>query len=133
MFSAGSNLANKKPEEIYYQDFKKFDSNGIEFGIGQVSSLDQDELDTIEKRMKPYLENAYKEQDLDVMIFMITNILTESSLILCCGDQVPELLEEAFPGITVADNEAALSNVVSQKKQMLPALMDAISRSNNEI
>lgn len=133
MFSAGSNLANKKPEEIYYQDFKKFDSNGIEFGIGQVSSLDQDELDTIEKRMKPYLEKAYKERDLDVMIFMITNILTESSLVLCYGDQAPALLEDAFPGITVSDNEATLSNVVSRKKQMVPALMDAISRSNNEI
>jgi manganese-dependent inorganic pyrophosphatase len=133
MFSAGSNLANKTPEEIYYQDFKKFESNGIEFGIGQITSLDQKELDDIERRMKPYLEQTYKKRDLDVMIFMITNILTESSRILCYGDTAAELVENAFPGVSVSDNEAVLSKVVSRKKQMVPALMEAISRSNNEI
>lgn len=133
MFSAGSDLSSKSPEEIYYQDFKKFESNGIEFGIGQVTSMDQTELDDIEKRMKPYLEKTYKDRGLDVMIFMITNILTESSQVLCYGEQASELVEHAFPGVKVKDNAAMLTKVVSRKKQMVPALMEAISRSNNEI
>mgnify|MGYP002508614966 CR=1 FL=1 len=34
MFMAGSNLKNKSPEEIFYQDFKKFSAGDISFGVG---------------------------------------------------------------------------------------------------
>ncbi len=36
MFMAGSNLKNKSPEEIFYQDFKKFSAGDISFGVGQI-------------------------------------------------------------------------------------------------
>ena len=45
MFQAGSNLKDKSPEEIFYQDYKKFIAEGdICFGVGQISSMDADEL-----------------------------------------------------------------------------------------
>ena len=45
MFKAGSNLKDKSPEEIFYQDYKKFIAEDeINFGVGQISSMDSDEL-----------------------------------------------------------------------------------------
>lgn len=45
MFKAGSNLKDKSPEEIFYQDYKKFIAEGdVTFGVGQISSMDEDEL-----------------------------------------------------------------------------------------
>ena len=57
MFRAGSNLKDKSPEEIFYQDYKKFIAEGdICFGVGQISSMDSEELKEIKavhgKRMR---------------------------------------------------------------------------------
>ena len=41
MFNAGSDLKTKTPEEIFYQDFKKFNIDETEFGVGQISSMNE--------------------------------------------------------------------------------------------
>ncbi len=56
MFKAGSNLKDKSPEEIFYQDYKKFIAEDeINFGVGQISSMDSDELAEIKERLIPFM------------------------------------------------------------------------------
>ena len=56
MFKAGSNLKDKSPEEIFYQDYKKFIAEDeINFGVGQISSMDSDELAEIKERLVPFM------------------------------------------------------------------------------
>ena len=56
MFKAGSNLKDKAPEEIFYQDYKKFIAEGnVAFGVGQISSMDEEELQEIKVRLKPFM------------------------------------------------------------------------------
>ncbi|MDD2958818.1 MAG: putative manganese-dependent inorganic diphosphatase [Lachnospiraceae bacterium] len=129
MFAAGSDLKNKTPEEIFYQDFKKFEFEDKNLGIGQITSMSQTELDEIKERMVPFLEKAYKEHELDMMIFMLTNIMEEATEMLCYGENSIELIEDAFP-VKVVNNAAVVPAVVSRKKQVVPALMSAISRSS---
>ena len=121
MFAAGSELRNKSPEEIFYQDFKKFEYGDRSLGIGQITSMSEDELTAIKDRMVPFLEKAYKEHGLDMMIFMLTNIMEEATEMLCYGEHSSELVESAF-GVKV--------EVVSRKKQVFPALMAALSRES---
>ena len=73
-----------------------------------------------------------ERERLDMIFFILTNILTETSIVLSAGDKAQALLEEAF-GENHVDKEASdreqcmiLKNVVSRKKQFLPALVDAI-------
>lgn len=35
MFRAGSDLSGKTPNEIFYMDYKKFNADTIDFGVGQ--------------------------------------------------------------------------------------------------
>ena len=70
MFSAGSNLKSKTDDEIFYQDFKRFNSGKVSFGVGQISSLNADELDSLKERLLPYLKKAHKEHGVDMMFFM---------------------------------------------------------------
>ena len=42
MFNAGSNLRGKSVEEICFQDFKVFNVKDIMFGVGQITSMNQD-------------------------------------------------------------------------------------------
>lgn len=127
MFAAGSNLKNKTDEEIFYQDFKRFTSGKISFGVGQISSLNQKELNKLEMRMIPYLEKAHKEHGVDMMFFMLTNILTESTTLLCEGNGAESMILNAFHISKEEhgdrkDGIVELSGVVSRKKQLIPAI-----------
>lgn len=133
MFSAGSNLKNKTEEEIFYQDFKRFTAGKVTFGVGQISSLNGQELEQLRSRMQPYIKQAFQTHNVDMMFFMLTNILTESTTLLCEGQGAGQMILEAFH---VESDEAAqkdakqgiveLSKVVSRKKQLIPAIMVAL-------
>ena len=126
MFTAGSTLRDKSEEEIFYNDFKTFDNNGLVIGIGQITSMSQQELDEIAVRMKPFLEKKYMEKGLDLAFFMLTNIIDEDTRMLCYGKSSAELVMNAF-GVEVKDNEADMKSVVSRKKQVVPVIMDALN------
>lgn len=137
MFAAGSNLKERSDEEIFYQDFKRFSAGKISFGIGQISSLNADELDQLWIRLLPYLKKIQKERKIDMLFFMLTNILTESTELLCVGAGAPHLIRTAFrievPGDRIDQKEGVvqLPGVVSRKKQLIPAMMAACEELGN--
>lgn len=123
MFAAGSNLKKKTEKEIFYQDYKVFDMEGTTVGIAQISSMDEDELEILKKRMVPYLEEMRNKHSVDMLFFMLTSILEESSQVLCDSVNGEQLLEQAFPGCRPQNQSVVLPGVVSRKKQFVPALM----------
>lgn len=132
MFAAGSNLKGKSDKEIFYQDFKRFSVGKVSFGVAQISSLNADELTKLRERMLPYLKNAHKEHGVDMMFFMLTNILTESTQLLCEGTGAETLILNAFrldseemDSAPEEDSIVELPGVVSRKKQLIPAIMVA--------
>lgn len=125
MFRAGSNLKEKSAEEIFYQDYKKFSANDINFGVGQITSMDQGELDDIKETLLPYVESARKEQGLDMVFFMLTNILEETTHLIVTGENSVEIIENAFE-TKVEDFIAVLPGVLSRKKQMIPNILKVI-------
>lgn len=127
MFAAGSDLISKTPEEIFYQDFKKFEFGDHNIGIGQITSMTEEELKDIKGRLIPYLEKAYTDHETDMMFFMLTNIVDESTELLCYGKDSDVLVKEAFHQ-EVHDNSAMLPGVVSRKKQLVPSFMMAMSQ-----
>lgn len=133
MFSAGSNLKNKTEEEIFYQDFKRFTAGKLTFGVGQISSLNGQELDQLKSRMQPYIKQAFQTHNVDMMFFMLTNILTESTTLLCEGQGAGQMILEAFHAesdeMAQRDGKQGiveLPKVVSRKKQLIPAIMVAL-------
>ena len=86
MFKAGSNLKDKSPEEIFYQDYKKFIAEGnVTFGVGQISSMDKDELLEIKERLEPFMVSECGRHGVTRVYFMLTNILDESTMLLYYG------------------------------------------------
>jgi manganese-dependent inorganic pyrophosphatase len=130
MFAAGSNLKGKTDGEIFYQDFKKFTLGKVSFGVGQISSLNANELEELKDRMPSYMKKARKEHGVDMMFFMLTNILTESTVLLCEGQGAKQLVVGAFRAEeeegTSEDHIVSLPGVVSRKKQLIPGIMLAV-------
>ena len=130
MFAAGSNLKGKTDGEIFYQDFKKFTFGKVNFGVGQISSLNSKELDELKERMLPYMKKAREEHGVDMMFFMLTSILTESTELLCEGQGAKQLIATAFRAEDSTDSGedhlVSLPGVVSRKKQLIPGIMIAV-------
>ena len=127
MFQAGSNLKGKTDEEICFQDFKQFTVNDVRFGVGQINSMNKEELAEIKMILKPYLEKAALKQKLDMVFFMLTNIVEESTELLCYGKGAKEQVIEAFD--LPADTDAIhLQGVVSRKKQLIPTFVVSLQQ-----
>ena len=132
MFAAGSNLKGKSEQEIFYQDFKRFSAGKVAFGVGQISSLNADELEQLKKRLAPYMVKVQQEHGLDMLFFMLTNILTQSTELLCQGSGAESMILKAFhmeqqepEHLDAKECAVTLPGVVSRKKQLIPAIMIA--------
>ena len=126
MFDAGSNLREKSAKEIFYQDFKKFNDSSINFGVGQISSMNKAELSACKDKLLPYMEEVRTSYGLDMVFFMMTDIINESTELLMVGDMCKEVIENAFE-TTVESSSAELPGVVSRKKQLIPAILGQLS------
>ncbi|MBP5411210.1 MAG: inorganic diphosphatase, partial [Lachnospiraceae bacterium] len=121
MFAAGSHLAERSPEEIFYQDYKKFKIGSLTLGVGQINSMSAEELAGIEERLKPFLIGTLANSGINMLFFMLTNITSETSRVLFAGDGAQDLLEEAF-GVKAEDNVCEVPRLVSRKKQLIPGI-----------
>lgn len=127
MFAAGSNLKSKTAEEIFYQDFKKFEQDETTFGVAQITSMTEGELAGAKEKLLAYMETAFENQRLTMLFFMLTDILNESTELLCFGKGSENLVKEAF-GKTVENGSVILPGIVSRKKQLIPTLFSALQQ-----
>lgn len=127
MFKAGSNLKSKAAEEIFYQDFKTFSINDVSFGVGQINAMTREELADIKEKIKPYMEAAIGKMSVNMIFFMLTDIIGESTELLFMGNNAEDLIENAF-NVSMEGDSFRLDGVVSRKKQLIPALMSTMQQ-----
>lgn len=127
MFNAGSSMKGKTPEEICFQDFKQFTVNDVVFGVGQINSMSSEELKEIKEVLEPHLVHVLEKQNLNMIFYMLTDILNESTELLCCGDNAKEHILSAFD-LPEDTKEILLEGVVSRKKQLIPALVETLQQ-----
>ncbi len=127
MFKAGSNLQGKSAEEVCFLDFKQFTVNDTVFGVGQVNSMSAKELTEIKTQIESELDKIRQNHRLDMIFFMLTNIMTESSELLCVGPEAREKAISAFD-LNGKSDTLYLKGVVSRKKQLVPAIVEALQQ-----
>ena len=127
MFKAGSNLKSKEPEEIFYQDFKTFSINDVSFGVGQINAMTREELAEIKEKIQPYMEAALGKMSVNMIFFMLTDIIGESTELLFVGNNAEELIENAF-NVSMEGDSFRLNGVISRKKQLIPSIMSIIQQ-----
>ena len=80
-------------------------------------------------RRKQELENLLNknvaDNGLDLFFFVVTDILNNDSVVLALGKLA--LKAEAAFGVNFENNTALLKGVVSRKKQVVPALTEALT------
>lgn len=127
MFNAGSSMKGKSAEEICFQDFKQFTVDDTVFGVGQINSMNKEELEEIKEKLEKHLPKVLEENHLQMIYFMLTDILDESTELLCCGTGARGYIIDAFD-IPENTGDLILRGVMSRKKQLIPALVGVLQQ-----
>ncbi|WP_071131467.1 manganese-dependent inorganic pyrophosphatase [Enterococcus timonensis] len=120
LLKAGTNLASKSVHDLLEMDAKSFPLNGVNVRIGQVNTVDLDEIKARKTDLLAEMAIENVKYQYDLYLFVATNILTSNSLLLAVGAHLDKV-EQAF-NIKLVENEAELAGVVSRKKQVVPPL-----------
>ncbi|MGA9230783.1 MAG: manganese-dependent inorganic pyrophosphatase [Exiguobacterium oxidotolerans] len=122
MLKAGADLSKKSITELISLDAKEFSMGTHKVEIAQVNTVDTAEVLLRQAELEEQINTIILEKELDLFVFLVTDILTNNSVALVLGQQAP-LVEQAY-GIEATNHLVYLEGVVSRKKQVVPILTD---------
>ena len=126
IYTNGSILKGMPIEKIIKNDFKEFAHNGVQFGVGQVEVVNMREIDGLEKDLIAELDRLSLPQGgpYHWAVLLVTNIHTCDSILLSSSyERGQAKLSYAKTAKQIYD----LPGVMSRKKQLLPALIEALT------
>ncbi|MHC1630928.1 MAG: manganese-dependent inorganic pyrophosphatase [Methanotrichaceae archaeon] len=120
MLSAKSDISSKTARDIVKGDYKHFSFSGTKAGVGQIEVMDLATLDDRREEILADMEEVRKEDGLDFVLLMLTDVMKEASDLLFVGSPA-EKFEKAFEG-KIENNSIYKEGVLSRKKQVIPPL-----------
>ena len=125
MLKAGTALDDKTINELLNMDMKIFDVNDFKIGIAQINAVDEKAILAKKEEILLEISNIMKSDNLNMFMFVVTNILTNNSMGLVAGEK-QKIIEKAFNS-KIINSELTLEGIVSRKKQIVPPLTKALS------
>lgn len=125
LFAAGSVLELKTPEEAVAMDCKEYAEHDWRFAVAQVEELDLTHFSEHHKGLEKALAKLVAERRLHFAALMVTDITRHFSMLLVEGDP---RVKDAIDYPEQEDGLYQMEGVVSRKKQLLPHLMQVLSR-----
>ena len=124
IFSVGSPLLTLSPEQVITADCKDYEENEVRFTVSQIEELSFSHFPEKQEALLSALEEHTRQGRLFFAALLVTDINTQTSLLLCCG--APEFLHRIdFPAR--GPHMWELAGVVSRKKQLLPYLLQRLA------
>ncbi|WP_428908512.1 manganese-dependent inorganic pyrophosphatase [Niallia sp. Krafla_26] len=124
MLKAGADLSDKTIEQLITLDAKGFEMGESKVKIAQVNAVDTEDVLSRQKEIEEAIQEVIANENLDLFLFVVTDILTNDSVGLALG-KLTNAVESAF-NVELDNNTAILKGVVSRKKQIVPVLTDTI-------
>lgn len=125
MFKAGTSLKGKSVSQIFNQDFKPFSMSEAKIGVAQVNTMDIEGFMPLKDEMLSFMQAEADSKGYDVVMLLLTDILTEGSQVLVAGER-HDYVEKTF-NVQLKDSMAFLPGVLSRKKQVIPPLTNVIN------
>ncbi len=126
MFKAGSSVKGMSPIEIVNKDFKSYKVGDESIGIGNVTTMDFEEIKEHQDDYINILDNMSK--DYNVVLLFVTDIIKNGSY-LFYNNGSEYIVSDAY-NIKDLSQGIYIDGLVSRKKQMLPPLMECMERRN---
>ncbi|MBM7652925.1 manganese-dependent inorganic pyrophosphatase [Neobacillus cucumis] len=126
MLKAGADVRDKSIAELLSLDAKGFEMGSSKVEIAQVNVVDTADVLERQAELEAAISNIIAEKNLDLFLFVVTDILTNDSVGLALGSKTAAV-EKAY-NVTLENNTATLKGVVSRKKQIVPVLTDIFNQ-----
>ncbi|OOE10707.1 manganese-dependent inorganic pyrophosphatase [Fictibacillus arsenicus] len=126
MLKAGADLSDKSIEELISLDAKEFNIGASKVEVAQVNTVDASDVLKHQDDLETAISKVIDEKELDLFMFVVTDILTNDSTALALGKRA-QSVEDAY-NVKLENNTAVLKGVVSRKKQIVPVLTEAMSK-----
>lgn len=121
MFKAGSSIKGMTEEEILYNDFKNFKIDNAKIGIGQIFTLNIEEIKKNEQKFIDLIERVSAHNDYAVVGLFVTDIMKNGSYVYF-NTKAQEIFKDAFYLNEIKQGEY-LDHIISRKKQIIPNIM----------
>ena len=119
MFSNMESLKNADPETAILSDFKRYTERGTNIGIGQCETTTLDDIEEYKDEFLNALEDVRQKNGLDWAVVMITNVMSENSILLTTDYRSVK----ALPYSLIEPGVLDMPRVMSRKKQLLPEMI----------
>ena len=128
MFEAASDLSSRSTEEIFYQDYKTFCTAGVNFGVGQVTSVSAAGLRNLIPSLEKFMHEKEAQNPNTMLFFMLTNIIDENTIVLGGSDRANEVLMQSNNITQIPEDGLMVPGLVSRKKQFLPSIIATLQQ-----
>ena len=125
LFASGSVLTSKPAPQAITTDCKEYQELGRTFSVAQIEEIGFDQFWKRKADVLTALENYRHERNYAFSALLVTDVVTQTSLLLLAGTQ--SLRDQ----IDYPESEAGiyeLAGVVSRKKQLLPYLTHCLEK-----
>ena len=126
-FAVGSLIANGSTDEIIHTDRKEFNEQGMFISISQVEERDLHGFKARREELEAALRALQYDKGYDIAVLVITDVALLKSMVLAVG---PENVIAALPFNRIDETLYLAPGVVSRKRQIFPAVCDAIEHAN---
>ena len=124
MFQAGSTLAAYPSiKALLTADFKEYEVEGRNFGVGQVEVVTFQEFEELKDAIMQGLETLVVERRLGLAGLLVTDIVQQNSQFVVKGDRD---LIAAIGYPQMESGRFELKGVLSRKKQLIPHMLRAL-------
>jgi manganese-dependent inorganic pyrophosphatase len=123
LLSAAPGLGSRTADDIIDGDRKTYEMSGLTISIGQVEVTGMQELPDRRDEILAVMRERIQRENLQLICLMVTDVVTGHSILLCEGDTH---LTAELPFARTRDHQFDLGDIVSRKKQLAPAVQNAI-------
>ena len=124
MFKAGSSIKGKSMEDLLFADFKNFNEDDYKIGVGQINTLNIDDIKAKEDELRETIEREATNNGYHILCLFVTDIINEGSY-LYFNEKCKEILENAYD-VKDLTQGYYLPGIISRKKQIIPNILKVI-------
>jgi manganese-dependent inorganic pyrophosphatase len=126
-FAVGSLIANGTAAEIINTDRKEFNEQGLFISVSQVEERDLHGFKARRQELEKALRDLQFEKGYNIAVLVVTDVALLKSMVLAVG---PEKIIASLPFSRIDDTLYSAPGVVSRKRQIFPAICDAIEHGS---
>ena len=135
MFMARLSYEGMTDEDIFFSDYKEYESGGTKYSIGVIEVYDEDAAIEMANRIKPILSSTLTSTGMDMAFAQIAVFHDDLSMtyLVPSDDAAVEVLQTAFSDQATFDGVSfVLRPSVSRKKTIVPAITNVLEAHPKE-